>query len=187
MRTLTIVGLTCLALCGCEDKPAQKPAPEGAAKTSARAAKQAVESTGEAAKTMVEVAKGDKKAWEVKLAGSGLPDASGPSVFTSSMGPAGLMYKLFGTDSTANIMLRGVEKGATGTFKPDNFSVLYPKKKIQCGATTVGKGKDAATVTLKVEKAGTGLKGTIEGEVTCRNVDGSGEPKTAKVSGWFED
>lgn len=179
MHKSLLIAATCVTLAACDDKPADAPDDQATAKG-------AEKTTATGAATTPETEPAQQAAWQMTLQGPDLPTASGPTVMATKVGPA-LTYKLVGTESTGTIMIEGAEKGQVGDFEPKNFSVLYPKSKIQCGASTLGKGADAATVALKLEKKGAGVRGTIEGEVTCRNVDGSGEPTTAKVSGWFED
>ena len=193
-RTLFAVLLCTAALAACDDKKSEEatteaPLAEGASqktKSALKTAQETSEVAKEATKAMTEGVAPGSADWEMEVAGIDLPKVSGSSVMATKIGP-GAMYQLIGVKGTASINLEGAEKFETGTFKPYNFSLLFPDTKIQCGYSKLNEGKTGDVLEVKIEKDGNGIKGTVEGDVNCRKVDGSDEPKKAKVKGWFKD
>lgn len=184
MLRKTTVAMMGLALCACEEKPAEGPKTEVAAKPATETAKPSTETTGETTEKKPAIVAGTK-AWQIELEGSGLPEVTGPSVTVSQIPTGGVIIQLVGFSDPAHIILKGVDEAEIGTHTPDEFTVVYRKKKVRCGTKVVGQG-EREEVTLTLEERPGGIKGTIEGEVTCGNIDGSGTPTNVKVRGWFE-
>lgn len=198
MRRTISVAIICLtALAACDDekkdqKKAETPLLEGASektKSALKAAEKTSEMAREATKAMGEGAAPGSASWEMEVSGAELPEISGSSVMASKIGP-GVMYKLIGVKGTASITLEGVDKFEPGTFKPFNFTVMYPTEKIQCGYSRLNEKKTKDVLEVKIEKDGEGIKATVEGDVNCRKIgesDGPNEPQKAAVKGWFKD
>ncbi len=188
MTRLLVLMTATLALSACDKEetaepqtPAEAAAPEANAAEPERKGIKKVD-----LKKLVEeqrAAKGESEeeppaepAWELDLGDS--RKGVGKSVMRNKIGKA-VFYKLVGASFTGTIVIEGTDVDQVGDFRAKSIDVLHMKPKTKCGAS----GEEVA---VKIEKAGDGIRGTIDGTVECAQLEGGDAKETVAIKGWFE-